>query len=101
MSKTSKAGAVIAFTGAMIFFFGVYILPFGTDFWMYIWVEKVFNGNWFYGDIAANLAAIFLIIIGAALMVKEHRSPIPRQRKKKSKKKKSKKAKIEDEVMYL
>ncbi len=71
MSKASKVGAIVALAGALIFFFGVYILPFGTDFWMYIWVEKIFKGNWLYGDIAANAAAIFLILIGAALMLHE------------------------------
>ena len=104
MGKASKVGAIVALAGAMIFFFGVYILPFGTDFWMYIWVEKIFHGNWLYGDIAANAAAIFLIIIGAALMLHERHNTkeekeeediiLVRVPKKKTTKKRKKKSEV-------
>ena len=102
MGKTHKAiGAGIAFFGFVIFAVGFYIIPFGTDVYLWFWIKVVFHGNWLYGDIAANLFAIFLIVAGILILHAEHRSPIPQQRKRKSKKKKSKKAKIEEEVMYL
>ena len=80
--------AVLGVAGAMVFFFGVYILPFGTDFYLYIFVHKIFHGNWLQGSIAANLVALLMIAIGAVMLYKAGKSPIPRERKKKPKRKK-------------
>ena len=105
VEKHHVIGGGMAFLGFVLFAFGFYIIPFGTDMYLYFWVQMVFGGNWLYGSIAGNLFALFLIAAGLLILHKEGKSPYPKNRKKKPKKekskKKSKKAKIEDEVMYL
>ena len=69
MSKKHKlVGGIITGIGVILFGFGFYILPFGTDIYLYFWVDKVFNGNWLYGSIAGNLFAVFMIILGLLMM---------------------------------
>lgn len=81
------AGAVLAFAGFILFGFGMYIIPFGTDIYLYFWVNDVFHGNWLYGSIAGNLFALLLIIIGLVFLHKAGKEPrlLDRETSKKSK----------------
>ncbi|AGB04092.1 hypothetical protein AciM339_0227 [Aciduliprofundum sp. MAR08-339] len=85
------AGAILTFAGFILFGFGVYILPFGTDIYLHFWVVNVFNGDWVKGAIAANLFALFIIAVGFALLWKEGKEPKLVERKKKTRKKTNRK----------
>ena len=78
MSSTAdKAiGAVALIFGILLFLGGFYLLPIGTDVYLYFFVEKVANGNWFWGSLYANLAAIGMIIIGFVIL-KESGNDVP------------------------
>ena len=89
MAKHHIIGAGVAFLGFVLFAFGFYILPFGTDVYLYFWVHEVFHGNWLYGSIAGNVFALFLIAAGLLILHHEGRSPVPRERKTKAKEKRS------------
>ena len=88
MAKHHLIGAGVAFLGFVLFAFGFYILPFGTDVYLYFWVHEVFHGNWLYGAIAGNVFALLLIAAGLVILHHEGRSPVPRESKAKAKKKK-------------
>ena len=57
-------GAFLFILGFALFFGGLYLLPFGTDAYLWFFVTYVAHGNWLYGAIEANLAALGMIIIG-------------------------------------
>ena len=72
--KKSILSWILIIIGATLFLGGFYLLPIGTDLYMYFWVEMVFKGNWLYGDIAANAVAFAAMGIGAVILWKEHAS---------------------------
>ena len=75
-------GAVALVTGLLLFLGGFYLLPIGTDVYLYFFVEKVANGNWFWGSLYANLAALGMIAIGFVIL-KESGNDIPGKEKTK------------------
>lgn len=72
--KRSILSWILILIGATLFLGGFYLLPIGTDAYMYFWIEIVFKGNWLYGDIAANAVAFTAMGIGAVILWKEHAS---------------------------
>ena len=64
MRKGGVIGTTVMAFGFLLFFGGFYLLPVGTDIYLYFFVEKVANGSWFWGSVLANLAALFMILIG-------------------------------------
>jgi len=83
-SKMQKwvGGAILGF-GILLFMAGLYLLPIGTDAFLYFFVEVVAHGNWFWGDIYANVAALMMIIVGAAIMISQGVRPGLKSTKKK------------------
>ena len=77
---------LLIFFGALFFFGGFYLLPIGTDAWMYFWIQIVAKGDWLMGDILANVAALGMMLIGGVILWHEGRSPFPRERKPREKK---------------
>ena len=78
-------GAVALVTGLLLFLGGFYLLPIGTDVYLYFFVEKVANGNWFWGSLYANLAAVGMIVIGF-IILKESGNEVPGKGKNEAKK---------------
>jgi len=54
--------------GIFLLFVGFYILPFGTDVYLYFFVEKVAGGNWIMGSIYANAFALGMILSGSLII---------------------------------
>lgn len=80
--KKWAASALIGF-GLLLFMAGLYLLPIGTDAFLYFFVEVVAGGNWFWGDIYANAAALGMIIVGAVIMLSQGVKPGLKNTKKK------------------
>ena len=75
-SKSGKLiGLIIAIFGLLFFMAGFYLLPVGTDFFLYFFVEIVMHGDWFWGDLLANAVALGMILIGFVLMRVEGMKP--------------------------
>ena len=68
-------GATIAAFGLLLFMGGLYLLPIGTDAFLYFWVEVVAHGNWILGDIYANGFALLMIVVGLVMMMYEGVKP--------------------------
>ncbi len=83
--KRSAISLIVIFFGALLFFGGFYLLPIGTDAYMYFWIEIVAKGNWLTGDILANGVALAMMLIGGLMLYHEHKSPWPKDKKEKSK----------------
>ena len=82
-SKVQKwvGGAILAF-GLLLFMAGLYLLPIGTDAFLYFFVEVVAKGNWLLGDIYANIAAAGMILVGLAIMLSRGVKPGLKKTKK-------------------
>ena len=63
-----RTKALLAGMGTMLAIVGFYLLPFGTDIFLYFFVEHVAHGDWFWGAVYANAAAIGMIAIGFLLV---------------------------------
>lgn len=61
-------GIFFLILGSLLFFGGLYILPLGTDAYLYFWVEDICHGDWYWGAIYANLAAVGAIILGIIML---------------------------------
>ena len=68
MRKRSILAGILIFFGVLLFFGGLYLLPIGTDVWLYFFVEIVAKGDWLVGAILANLAALGLVILGFLIL---------------------------------
>ncbi len=68
MRKRSILAGILIFFGLLMFFGGLYLLPLGTDIWLYFFVEVIAKGDWLLGAILANLAALGLIILGFLIL---------------------------------
>lgn len=72
-NKKKIIGTVITLTGLILFLGGFYLMPVGTDIYLYFWVQVVFNGNWLYGSIVANIVSFAMIVLGFMLLRSENR----------------------------
>ena len=83
--KTNKIVATVLITFAVLLFMaGLYLLPIGTDIYLYFFVEVLMHGNWLYGDILANLVAVGMIAVGFLMLRAEGVKPgLKKDRKKK------------------
>jgi len=68
MRKRSILAGILIFFGLLMFFGGLYLLPLGTDIWLYFFVEVIAKGDWLLGAILANLTALGLIILGFLIL---------------------------------
>ena len=83
-SKKQKIVAVAIIAFAMLLFMaGLYLLPIGTDAFLYFFVEVIAHGNWVLGDIYANITALAMIIVGFVLLRMEGVKPGLKKTKKK------------------
>lgn len=80
--KKSLLSWALIIIGAILFLGGFYLLPVGTDIYLYFWIEIVEKGNWLYGDILANAVAVLAMVVGGLILWYEHKAPW--QGKKKS-----------------
>ena len=67
-----RIGRVVYLTlvgaGILLFVGGFYLLPIGTDIYLYFFVERVAGGDWFLGSVLANITAVCLILAGLLLL---------------------------------
>lgn len=71
-SKVQKwAAGALLFFGVLLFMAGLYLLPIGTDAFLWFFVEVVAGGNWVLGDIYANAAALGMIFVGVVIMLSQ------------------------------
>ena len=72
MAKSRKGhkilAAIIIFFGTLFLVGGLYLLPVGTDAYLYFFIEVLMHGNWLWGDLLATLTAIGLIVFGYVLL---------------------------------
>ena len=61
-------GVLFSFFGFLFFFAGLYVLPIGSDIYLYFFIEVVAKGDWLLGDILANVFALGLIAFGLILI---------------------------------
>ncbi len=61
-------GIIFSFFGFLFFFAGLYVLPMGSDIYLYFFIEIVAKGDWLLGDILANIFALGLIAFGLILI---------------------------------
>jgi len=75
MKARKLVGGIIVAFAVLLFMAGLYLLPVGTDAFLYFFVEVVAGGNWLMGDIYANLTALAMIIVGYVVMRSEGVKP--------------------------
>ena len=63
-----RLGILFSFFGFLFFFAGLYVLPIGSDIYLYFFIEVVAKGDWLLGDILANIFALGLIAFGLILI---------------------------------
>ena len=74
--KTHKIlASVIIFFGLLFFMAGLYLLPIGTDIFLYFFVVVLMHGNWLWGDVLANLTAMLMIVAGIVMLHMEGVKP--------------------------
>ena len=81
MRKKTFGWIIVGF-GILIFAAGLYLLPVGTDIFLWFFVEVVAHGNWLLGDIYANAVAICMIALGYGIMRMEGVKPGLKKAKK-------------------
>ena len=54
--------------GLFLLLAGFYLLPFGTDIFLYFFVEKVSHGDWVTGSLLANAFAIGMMLSGSLIL---------------------------------
>ena len=63
-----RLGILFSFFGFLFFFAGLYVLPIGSDIYLYFFIEIVAKGDWLLGDVLANIFALGLIAFGLILI---------------------------------
>ena len=68
MAKKDVIGTVLMVFGTLLFVGGFYLLPIGTDAYLYFFVEKVAHGDWLLGSFLGNAVAILIAGAGYLLL---------------------------------
>ena len=82
MTKKRMIAWFIVTFGILLFAAGLYLLPIGTDAFLYFFVEVVAHGNWVLGDLYANVTALVMILVGYVIMRAEGVKPALKKSRK-------------------
>ena len=58
----------VVMIGLFLLLVGFYLLPFGTDVFLYFFVEKIAHGDWFTGALMANAFCLGMILSGSLIL---------------------------------